>query len=112
MHSAHGTVRTMATVSSRNASASSAARSGPSSGMSRVFTDPGIGGLAKMQTMASGMRSVSCRDKIMALPQALRQKELFFHAAGGVRAHFFPQRFFCDAAKPPHQDHDRRQTAP
>src|SRR3954447_7190063 len=57
MHSAQGTVRTIATVSSRNASANSAARSGPSSGMRLCFADPGTGGLAKMQTMASGIRT-------------------------------------------------------
>src|SRR5262249_19121309 len=55
MHSAQGNVRPIATVSSRKASASSAARSGPRSGMSRVLTEPGSGSLAKMETMALGI---------------------------------------------------------
>ena len=67
MHSAHATVRIIETVSSRNASASCAARSAPSSGMRRVFTDPGMGGLAKMQMMASGMKICFLSSKTAAL---------------------------------------------
>src|SRR5438270_8685305 len=53
IHSAHSSLRTTATVSSRKASASSAARSGPSSGTRRDLTKPGSGTLAKMATIAS-----------------------------------------------------------
>src|SRR6476646_9741436 len=103
MHSAHGTVRTMATVSARNASASSAARSAPSSGMRRVFTDPAIGGLAKMQTMASGTRIPVDQDYGWLWGD---KSNLLFHAAGRIRSHFFAQCFFCDAAQPPYQNYD------
>src|ERR1051325_5444198 len=78
MHSAQESVRTIATVSSRNASASSAARSAPSSGTSCVVTAAAIGGSAKMQTMASGIREpVSLSKRIMALKPAFKQRISF-----------------------------------
>src|SRR6266481_1403715 len=107
MHSAQPSWRTIETVSSRSASASWAARSGPSSGMSRVFTAPGAGGLTKMQTIASRFREASVITGRYAQSGAL-----FWHGWAVFRPHFFLQGFFGDAPQPPDQHDDGNQSGP
>src|SRR5260221_6664429 len=111
MHSAQLNLRTMATVSSRNASASSAARSAPSSGTRRVLTEPGSGNLAKMEIMAS---CINVFDQNIGYARAAGGNctRICRLRATGVRPHFFPQRPLGDAAQPPYQYNHRGQAAP